>query len=246
VSEWFENEAFWKELYQFLFPERAFQSAFEQVDNLLKLVNHEVKDVLDLACGPGRHSLVLASRGMNVTAVDRSSYLLENARRRAEESGVSVEWVQKDMRHFRRSGSFDLAINMFTSFGYFEDKNEDVEVLKNILSSLKKGGFCVIDVCGKEWLAKNFQSTLSHENHDGSILIERHDIYDDWTRISNEWILLKGNEAKRFRFCHTIYSGQELKDRMLIAGFSDVKLYGGLDGCPYDRNANRLVAVAVK
>jgi len=159
---------------------------------------------------------------------------------------VEVEWVQKDMREFCRSDAFDLVINMFTSFGYFENKDEDVDVLKNIHSSLRKDGFCFMDMAGKEWLAKNYQQTMSHENADGSLLIERHVISDDWTRINNEWILLRGNEAKKFRFSHTLYSGQELKDRLLMAGFSAVNLYGGLDGRPYDLNANRLIAVAAK
>lgn len=246
MAEWFEDEAFWKELYEFLFPEGRFKAAAEQVEKILDLVSKDTGDVLDLACGPGRHAIVLAEKGYRVTAVDRSGFLLEIARKKAKESGVEVEWIHKDMREFCRPDAFDLVINMFTSFGYFENKDEDVVVLKNIHSSLRKDGFCFMDMAGKEWLAKNYKQTLSHENADGSLLIERHDISDDWTRINNEWILLRGNEAKRFRFSHTLYSGQELKDRLLMAGFSAVNLYGGLDGRPYDLNANRLIAVAAK
>ncbi len=246
MAEWFEDETFWRELYQFLFPEERFRTADEQVDKVLQLIDREVHDVLDLACGPGRHAMSLARKGYNVTAVDRSGYLLELARKKAEESGIAAEWVCEDMRNFARPGAFDLVINMFTSFGYFDDKDEDMIVLDNILKSLKPDGVCVMEMVGKEWLARNYQQTLSHENADGSLMIERHEIFDDWTRISNEWIVLRANKAKRFRFHHTIYSGQELKDRLLLAGFSSVKLCGGLDGRPYDLNANRLVAVAAK
>jgi hypothetical protein len=78
------------------------------------------------------------------------------------------------------------------------------------------------------------------------LLIQMHEIFDDWTRIRNEWILIKGNRAKRFKFHHTLYSGQELSDRLQQAGFSQVKLYGDFDGQPYGPDAPRLVAVARK
>jgi hypothetical protein len=65
-------------------------------------------------------------------------------------------------------------------------------------------------------------------------------------RIRNEWILIKKGKAKSFKFHHTLYSGQELKDRILQAGFSDVTLYGNFDGDNYGPNAHRLIAVARK
>lgn len=75
---------------------------------------------------------------------------------------------------------------------------------------------------------------------------QRHEIFDDWTRIRNEWILIKDGVTKTFEFHHTLYSGQELKDRMFQAGFESVALYGDLAGDLYDTNAKRLVAVARK
>ena len=135
---------------------------------------------------------------------------------------------------------------MFTSLGYFDDKQEDVQVLGNILTSLRPGGVCLIDVMGKERLARILQPTTSEAFPDGTKLIQRHEIFDDWTRIRNEWILIRKGKTKSFKFHHTIYSGQELRDRMAEAGFVDVKLYGNLDGDDYDPNATRLIAVGHK
>ena len=78
------------------------------------------------------------------------------------------------------------------------------------------------------------------------MLVERHEIYDDWTRVRNEWVLIRKGKAKSFKFNHTIYSGRELRDRMQRAGFVDVKLHGNLDGDEYGPNAERLVAVGYK
>jgi SAM-dependent methyltransferase len=108
---------------------------------------------------------------------------LEKARIKAEASGLDIEWVHQDMRDFVRPESFDLVLSLFTSFGYFDDKKEDRKVLENIFSNLREAGNCLIDLVGKENLARIFQPTDSHNLSDGSILVERHEIFDGWTRI---------------------------------------------------------------
>ena len=158
MSEWFEDEAFWDGLYPFMFADRKFEVADDQVADILELAGLEGGSVLDLACGPGRHAAALAKRGFRVTGVDLSPSLLRRARDRARAEGVDVEWVREDMRRFVRPDAFDLAINIFTAFGYFDDRQDDLQVLRNIHQSLRKGGAFVIEVMGKECLARHFQS----------------------------------------------------------------------------------------
>jgi SAM-dependent methyltransferase len=150
------------------------------------------------------------------------------------------------MRDFVRPDAFDLVLSMFTSFGYFNDKQEDIVVLENMYASLRSDGACLIDVKGKESLARILQPTSSEVFPDGARLVQRHEIFDDWTRVRNEWILIKKGRSKSFEFHMTIYSGQELRDRLESVGFRDVKLYGSLDGEVYGPDANRLIAVAKK
>ena len=119
-KEWFDDETFWKEFYDFMFDEKRFVDAVEQVDKALNLTEPRGKSALDLCCGPGRCAVVLAQRRFRVTGVDKTKYLLGKARQRAKAAGVEVEWVQQDMRDFIRPDSFDLVISMFTSFGYFD------------------------------------------------------------------------------------------------------------------------------
>ena len=246
MKEWFENEEFWIEMYPYLFTEERLEDAEEQVEKIIELAGVKGGNVLDLCCGPGRHSVVLARRGFFVTGVDRSPFLLEKAKVRAKAEGVSVDWVQQDMREFSRPGHFNLVINMFTSFGYFDDRKDDLLVLRNIYESLVPQGVCVIDVIGKERLAGMFMPTTSDKFDDGTLLIQRHEIYDDWSRIRNEWILLRGDRAQTFDFHHSVYSGQELKGLLSQTGFSEIRLFGNLDGDEYGRKARRLIAVARK
>ena len=62
--------------------------------------------------------------------------------------------------------------------------------------------------------------------HDGTILLKRFEVFDEWSRIKTDWTVIKGGKAKVFKFHHTIYSGKELKSLFLEAGFDEVKLFG--------------------
>jgi SAM-dependent methyltransferase len=246
MREWFENESFWAALYPYMFDDQRLAAADEQIRKVLKLAGVRRGTVLDLCCGPGRHAIAVARRGFLVTGVDRTRFLLNKARRHARSARVHVEFVCSDMREFVRPKAYKLVLNLWTSFGYFNNKGDDQLVLRNMFTSLKPRGVCVIDVFGKERLAKGFAATTSARHPDGTMLIQTHEIFDDWTRIRNEWILLKRNRARRFKFHHTIYSGQELKGLLLRAGFGEMKLYGDFDGQSYGAEAPRLIAVAHK
>ena len=245
-KEWFDDDAFWQEFYSFMFTEQRFTDAPIEIQKLLSLSKPNGKMVLDLCCGPGRCSVALAKAGFKVTGVDRTKFLLNKARAKAKKEKVKIEWVQMDMRDFVRPNAFNLVLSMFTSFGYFDNRREDLKVLKHIFRSLIPGGAFVIDVTGKEWLARIFQPTRSYNLPDGTKVIHRSEIFDDWTRVRNEWILIRKEEAKTFRFHHTIYSGQELKDRIEQTGFAKVKLFGNLDGDEYGPDAQRLIVVGYK
>jgi len=246
MTEWFKDDTFWFEMYSYIFGDERLDAAEDEVEKALKLVNLHGNSVLDLCCGPGRHSVALAKRGLSVIGVDSTSFLLEKARKKALAENLEIEWILEDMRTFVLPAKYDLVLNMLTSFGYFENKDDDLRVLRNMYTCLNRNGICLLDMIGKELIAKDFQPTVSYSQPDGSIIIKRLKITDDWTRLHNEWIYLKNKKVSEFTFDQTIYSGQELKDRLLQVGFSNVKLFGNLYGDEYGLYGNRLVAVAFK
>jgi SAM-dependent methyltransferase len=244
--EWFENDDFWRTFYGYMFSAERFAAAPDEVARILALTKCSGGSVLDLCCGPGRHSVEFAKTGFQVTGVDKSTFLLERAREHASKAGVAIELVQEDMRNFLRPASFDLACSMFTSFGYFTEPEEDLHVLRNIQQSLKENGVFILETVGKERLARVWQSTMSTDLVDGSWMVHRTEIRDDWTRVHATWTLLKDGRSRDFTFEHTVYSGRELKERLLDSGFKHVQLFGSLMGTPYDLEAVRLIAVARK
>jgi SAM-dependent methyltransferase len=245
-AKWFESEAFWARLFPFMFSEAHFAAALENVPRIVALTGISGGSLLDQACGPGRNAIAFAKAGFGVTGVDRTRFLLDKGRERARQAGATVEWVEQDMREFSRPAAFDLALNVYTSFGYFDEAAENRRVLENVLTSLKPGGAFVFEHVGKEILASKFQPTQADTLPDGSVLIQRRSVIDDWSRIDVEWILLEDGRASSFRIRHWIYSARELRDLLASVAFDDIALYGSFDGSPYGPKAQRLIAVARK
>jgi 2-polyprenyl-3-methyl-5-hydroxy-6-metoxy-1,4-benzoquinol methylase len=102
-SSWHTNDEFWKEFAPFMFDDAAWHIVPAQFSQALKLMDVEDGSrFLDMACGPGRHSLELARCGFQVTGVDRTALYLEEAARRAVLEQLTIEFVRGDMRTFSR------------------------------------------------------------------------------------------------------------------------------------------------
>jgi SAM-dependent methyltransferase len=246
MTNWFNNENFWIDFYDSMFSENSFKIAENEVDLILNLVKFNGRDVLDLCCGPGRHSIILAKKGYNVTGIDKSKYLLNKVRNKSETEKINIKLIEHDMRDFVQSNSYDLILNLFTSFGYFENQADDLKVIQNIYDNLKKDGKVIIDLMSKEILSRIFSKTTSIALDDGTLLIQIHKIKDDWTKIENDWLLLKDNKYKKYTFSHTVYSSEELKRMLKDIGFKEIKLFGNFKGDEYNNNAQRLILSAVK
>jgi len=254
---WYENDALWEDLLPVLFPESRLAAAPQEVSNLLALAglappgaagspvspSEASAAALDLACGIGRHALELARRGFRVTGVDRTRLYLERAVRRAREEWLAVELLREDMRRFRRPGVFDLALNLFTSFGYFPEPADDRRVLENVYASLKPGGVFVLDLMGKEVLARIFRERDWHRE-EGFVVMEERVVRNAWSWIESRWTILRPGRKTEIQLSHRLYSAAELEGLLRSAGFCEVQVYGDLEGSPYDHNARRLVTVA--
>jgi SAM-dependent methyltransferase len=216
------------------------------ISKLLKLAKPRYKVALDLCCGPGRCSIALAKKKFRVTGVDLSTFLLGKARINAKKQKIKIEWIKSDMRDFIRPNFYGLVINTFSSFGYFDDKKDDIRVLKNVYESLKPEGLFVIEMKSKEWLCRHMKGVTSDSYPDGTLLVQRHRLFDNCTRIENEWIIIKNGKSKSYAFHHTIYTAQEMIDRLVHAGFKTVTIVGDFDGAKYDFDSSRMIVIARK
>ena len=115
-KDWFESW-FDSPYYHLLYSNRDEREADLFIKNLINYINPSTKSkILDLACGKGRHSKVLADLGFDVTGIDLSENSIVSAKKMENES---LHFYTHDMRFPFRANYFDYTFNFFTSFGYF-------------------------------------------------------------------------------------------------------------------------------
>src|ERR1017187_10061656 len=111
--------------------------------------------VLDLACGPGRHSLLFARKGFRVTGIDLSDNLLKVAESAARKEKLNIQFIKADLRHIQLSEQFDLVVNLFTSFGFFDNEKDNFSIFKTASDLLKPGGYFVFDFLNSRFIENN-------------------------------------------------------------------------------------------
>ncbi|UCD49628.1 MAG: class I SAM-dependent methyltransferase [Phycisphaerales bacterium] len=243
---WHEQDGFWDTFAPVIFDRQRRDLAAEEIDRLIELLGLAPGQyICDLCCGVGRHSLELARRGFAITAVDRTEQYLDQARDAARAEGLEIQFVHADMRDFCQPESFDVVLNLFTSFGYFDAQRDDCRVVENARRCLKEDGRFVLDLMSKEIIARVFRAR-DWRPVEGGIMLEDRKIVDGWTRIENCWTLIREDRQHQWTFSHRLYSGAELCRLLQDCRFRETRVYGGLDGSPYDDKAERLVVVARK
>ncbi|WP_420580288.1 class I SAM-dependent methyltransferase [Reichenbachiella sp.] len=141
-KEWFD-EWFNTIYYHILYKHRDYEEAAAFLDHLIDYFNIETNaKILDLACGKGRHSIYLNKKGFDVTGVDLSE---ENIKFASTKQNDTLHFAVHDMRDVFSKEEFDYVFNLFTSFGYFDSKEENLKVIDATIQSLKPGGKFLLD-----------------------------------------------------------------------------------------------------
>ncbi|HET7875400.1 MAG TPA: class I SAM-dependent methyltransferase [Methylomirabilota bacterium] len=241
----FDSKRFFEESWPKI--SQGFESEAEAESEIAWILSHvrppAAGRVLDAPCGFGRHALALARRGFPVTGVDLSETELNRASERALAAGVTLTLVQQDMRDMEFTGEFDLALNLFSSIGYFSD-DEDRLLLDRFCTALRSGGSFVLDTRNRDHFIRNFALEETYSLPAGTVRI-KNSIDLKTSRVHGEWWLEDGNRRlgdTEFR----LYSAHELYRMLRPERWSAVELFGGLDGRPFDLDSPRLVIVATK
>lgn len=137
-ANWFDSK-----YYHILYSNRDKLEANLFIDNILKKFQPpDNAFFLDLACGSGRHSIYLNKKGYNVDGVDLSKKSLLKGKSYQNDT---LQFIAEDIRSYKKPTKYDFILNLFTSFGYFETENDDINVLRNVKISLKKNGIFILD-----------------------------------------------------------------------------------------------------
>lgn len=150
-EDWFDSP-----YYHLLYKHRDHSEAELFIDNLIALLKPE-KDsrFLDLGCGKGRHSFYLNKKGFDVTGIDLSANSICWAK---ENENEHLHFYVHDMRKIFRTNYFDFVLNLFTSFGYFENNRDDNATINAVYKSLKPNGSFVLDFMNVEKVVQSLRS----------------------------------------------------------------------------------------
>jgi len=201
-------------------------------------------NILDLACGYGRHANRLAALGHHVTGIDLTSGFLELARKDAHAWGVQVDYLQGDMRFIEFDEFFDHVLLLFTAFGYFSD-DENAHVLQRIARALKRGGKLVFDIPNRDVILKGFLPSIVTEKND-DLMIDRN-VFDSLSgRMYNRRIVIRNGVRKDKPFFVRVYNPSEITVLLEQAGFIVEYILGDYTEETPVGQSRRMVIVASK
>jgi SAM-dependent methyltransferase len=235
-ADWFE--AWFGEDYLRIYQHRDETEAEHVIDLIARfLEGRDIRSVLDLGCGAGRHSKALCERWWTV-GLDLSAALLKTARREIPDA----PYVRADMRELPFAPeSFDLVVNLFTSFGYFEDDRENERVLLCVCDTLRPGGTLVIDFLN----ASQVRSDLVpyDERVENGTTIEQTRAISPDDRFVEKTIRLR-ERGKEYIERVRLLTPRDLERMLEVAGFAIVARIGDYAGAPWSEASPRTILLA--
>lgn len=233
-KEWF-NTPYYSELYQNRDEEEAKQFISRLLDKL-PLTGDET--ILDLACGAGRHSIYLNSLGFEVYGADISEFSIARAK---AHSNDRLHFEQHDMRN-PFSPKVDVVLNLFTSFGYFDDVEDNQLVLNGVSKSLKPGGYFLLDYLNADPVISDLP--IRELKQFGSNQYHIHKYYRA-PFIYKEIRVQTPEEGHLFREQVTRLSQSELTKMLEKSNFSVIDWFGNYELDEFDvRESPRLIVLA--
>ncbi|MBL0939634.1 MAG: class I SAM-dependent methyltransferase [Gemmatimonadaceae bacterium] len=202
--------------------------------------------VLDCPCGQGRHAHLLAEAGFDVDGLDYSEDLLQVARTRG--TGKTLRYTQGDMRRLpsRWSGRFDAVVNLFTSFGFFDDPRDDLQVLEEFARVLKPGGVLVWHGGARDGVMAKFLTRDWWSAADGTVFGQERsfDPLSGFLEITSTWRGPQGHGERSHRI--RLYSASELAHRMRDVGLVVEAAFDSWQPRPLTRRSSEMMLVARK
>ena len=151
-ATWFDSP-----YYHLLYKNRDEKEAQVFIDNLIeKLQLKKGSKLIDIACGKGRHATYFNKKGMNVVGVDLSPNSIASAK---QNENNNLQFSVHDMREVYKENHFDIVTNLFTSFGYFENKDDEQKAINAMVENLKSDGVLIIDFMNIKKIIANLISS---------------------------------------------------------------------------------------
>lgn len=263
VSEFGVDKNWWKgsfeEDYMFLYQEIVGKRNTEREIEFIESIIGERRRlrILDIACGFGRHSIPLAEEGHSVLGVDYSNYMVGKARERVSHIDVDASFIWGDMRDLSvPMRQFDLVLQMFTSFGYFESIDDDLRTLQSVCRVLAEHGQYILDVNNIESFSRRILDSTQEKSPPiasivykqalGGVEVQhtlRLNTQTNIVHLTREWVD-SGGISHKYVVRWRLYTLVQLQDLFTSVGLKIIQIYGDYNGATLDEKSPRMILVA--
>ena len=199
--------------------------------------------ILDVGCGFGRHSIELARRGYEVSGIDPSAALIAEARKRAAEVGVSVDFRLEWGERFSADQAYDAAICLFTSLGQITEQGENSGLVGRVFAALKPGAPFVVEVPQRETAVRQLKAQEKLGGGRRVAIVQR--TYDDNAQVvSEEFRIVREREQRTYLLKYKLFDCSEIEALLTRAGFINISAYGDYQGTDLRSEDPSMVLVA--
>lgn len=229
--------------YLLIYRHRSKEQARQEINQLIHWLQLTTDDhILDLCCGSGRHAISLAEAGYHAIGIDLSKTLLQKAIQDAQ--GLPVYFVHGDMRELPFvDQSFQVVLNLFTSFGYFEQNESNLNVLKEIKRVLQPAGRFCIDFLNERYLRRNLVPESKRKI--GNTLV--HEVREIKGDTVIKTLRISDSKGERIYFERVkLYTQAEMLQMLEQVGLHVDQIYGDFMGQPYTEESERMILIGRK
>lgn len=202
--------------------------------------------VLDVPCGQGRHTHLLAEAGFRVDGFDLSAPLL--ARARARGTGPALHYRRGDMRRLPPgwAGRYDAVLNLFTSFGFFVDPADDRRAVAEFARVLKSNGLLVWHGGSRDGVVRRLLERDWWETTDGTLYAQerRFDPLSGILSVESRWAGPDGHGDRNHRI--RLYTATRLAELCAEVGLIVEAAYDGWRDRPLSRRSSEMLLIARK
>lgn len=225
-GEVFDSDVVFDEDYLYFFAPRLEETRDSDAEMIWRVLAPKPgAKILDLACGHGRIANRLARRGASVSGLDATPLFLRHAEAEAVQAQLKVDYVEGDMRALPwPDSSFDHVVSWFTSYGYFDDEQNQL-VLREARRVLRPGGSLLIESNNLPELLPRWLPAVVIER-ENNFVIDRSEFDPATGRATTERVVLRDGRVRRFAFSVRMFIAAELRDWLLDAGFRRSDFYG--------------------
>ena len=236
-EDWFDRDE-----YELVYEQRDEGEAEQCIDLLERVVQPgDGASVLDVGCGRGRHARILSRCGYDVTGMDLSERVIQQARERAGREGLDIHFLEGDMRHSACDACYDGVVNLFTAFGYFEEDAEHFRAVQAMASALKPGGWLFQDFLNAPQAIRSLVPEDDRVEGDTRIVQRR---WVEGARLNKEITLQRNGTSQTFHESVRLLTLDDFRALYEEAGLRLVSTYGNYDGSEHTSFSPRLILYA--